>query len=70
LIKDTIASENLIKKNYINLKYIVSENNLLDEFTKYLNITKINKFGEIILSKLLMILNFRENVRNKVYFLK
>lgn len=70
MIKDTIASENLIKKNYINLKYIVSENNLLDEFTKYLNITKINKFGEIILSKLLMILNFRENVRNKVYFLK
>ncbi len=40
----------LIKRNYIKLKYIESENNLADGFTKYLNNTLMSKFRENILS--------------------
>jgi Zn-finger protein len=39
----------LIKKGYINLKYIKSENNLSDGFTKYLNSTLMTRFRNNIL---------------------
>jgi len=42
----------LIKKNYINLKYIKSENNLSDGFTKYLNSTLMTRFRNNILYNL------------------
>jgi len=40
----------LIKEKYINLKYVKSEYNLSDGFTKYLNTTLMNKFRENILT--------------------
>ena len=40
----------LIKEKYINLKYVKSEYNLSDGFTKYLNATLMNKFRENILN--------------------
>ena len=40
----------LIKEKYINLKYVKSEHNLSDGFTKYLNTTLMNKFRENILT--------------------
>ena len=39
-----------IKNNYIKLKYVKSEYNLSDGFTKYLNTTLMNKFRENILT--------------------
>lgn len=38
------------KENYINQKYVVSESNLSDGFTKYLDSSKMNKFRDIILN--------------------
>jgi len=40
----------LIKEKYIDLKYVKSECNLSDGFTKYLNTTLMNKFRENILT--------------------
>ncbi len=43
---------NLIKENKIKLRYIKSENNLADGFTKYLNSSLMDKFRNSILERI------------------
>jgi len=59
----------IVKENKIYLKYIKSENNLADGFTKYLNGTLMDKFRNSLLTKIDDLYFIWNNINKKYYIL-